>query len=608
MLTGSILGWHGLAMAKAYLETRGDKHELPNVVLMDAGTSVGGTWAEDRIYPGLKTNNLVGSYEFSDFPLGLEDYGMRPGQHIPGHTVHRYLSDFADHFDISPRIRFRTKVTAASLQGDGTWLVDYSATRPGGAHRPSGVEAGRLVARKIAVATGLTSEPSVPAFAGQGSFEGSVFHSRALGDRAGVLASSRSVVVVGGNKSAWDACYAAALSGARVRMLVRPSGGGPSRVWRPRRPGGFSISRLSSTRLVSWFDPSPFGRRYQAARGFLRRTWLGQLLTVLFWHVLDYCAGLSAGYHDDDGGDGDDDVLAKLRPWSSTFWMGNSLSVHNYETDWFDLARSRRITVHHAEITSLDVRSVHLSDGEVVEADALVTCTGWKNACTIDFGPHEVATALGLPGRSGSGRRAELADADLIARAHKEVLQRYPELLKRPIRFQSPRKMFGPGEGQGQEKPETSPRTDCFRLYHSIVPASEAVLKHRNLAFVGVHHSIHTAMVAQAQALWATAFFQARVPTVSPEDVDRLRYEAYLEAEYERCRRPKEGAGAGGQYLDLVFDTVPYVDMLLEDVGVRARRKTSWWRDIFEPYSIRDYAGIVGEWISSGSGSGDEQL
>lgn len=575
-------------MAKTYLEAH-PANERPRVVLMDTGSTVGGTWAEERLYPGLKTNNVVGSYEFSDYPLSLDEYGLRPGQHIPGHIVHRYLRDFADHFSISPLIRFHTKVRAADLQDGGTWLVGYSQEGSAGARE------GRVTARRIAVATGLTSEPHVPVFSGQEKFQGNMFHSRALRARTKVLTSSRSVVVVGGNKSAWDVCYTAARSGARVHMLVRPSGGGPSWVWRPHSLGRFSISRLSSTRFFSWFDPSPFGHLYKVVRNFLRQTWLGQRLCCLFWSTLDYFAYVSSGYHDD--------TFTSLRPWSSTFWMGNSLSIHNYETDWFDLVRSGLVTVHHAEIVSLDATCAQLSDGEAVEAETIVTCTGWKNTCTTNFGPPELAAKLGLPGTSGLGQETNSKDAKLMAKAEEEILQRFPELRRRPQWDVPLSRVFGTDKEQACRDTPGFPGANSLWLYHSIVPPCEDILKHRNLAFIGMHQSIHTVMVAQVQALWATAFFHDRIPTLTTQDIDQLRYEMYLETEYQMIRRPKKGGGAGGQYLDLVFDTVPYVDLLLEEVGVRTRRKSSWWRNIFEPYMIYDYARIVEEWTNPGSRS-----
>ncbi|SCO30885.1 related to 65 kDa virulence protein [Fusarium fujikuroi] len=63
-------GWYGLAMGKTYLEASPDA----NMVIFDGAASIGGTWAKERLYPGLKTNNLLGKYEFSDFPMTPERF------------------------------------------------------------------------------------------------------------------------------------------------------------------------------------------------------------------------------------------------------------------------------------------------------------------------------------------------------------------------------------------------------------------------------------------------------------------------------------------------------------------------------------------------------
>lgn len=595
-------------MAKTYLEAHSGsgsgsassdspRHQ-PTIVLMDAGNSIGGTWDAARLYPGLKTNNAISTYEFSDFPLVPENYRIGTRGHIPGGVVHQYLLDFAEHFAIAPLVRLSTRVKAAVLQDDGKWLVSYESSS---ATEPSPSEAaqreGQLTAGKIVVATGLTSEPHVPSFAGQEAFKGVVFHSKELKSRTSDLASAKIVVVIGGNKSAWDVCYASAVryGAEKVHMVIRPSGGGPSWVWRPNRLGPFSISRLSATRFLSWFDPSPLGQSFQPARNFLRRTWLGQLLSSFFWVVLDYVAYRTSGYHDP--------FVQKLRPWSSTYWMGSSLSIHNYKTEWFDLVRNGRIVVHHAEVASLDDTVVNLTDGDNFEADTIVCCTGWKNESTIKFGPPEIVPDLGLPGISPTSKEVGLEDAPLVKEARKQVLQLCPELLCKPLRTHcEPSVSLGNccGDIDVNQNLEPSPSiTGRFHLYRFMIPPSERMLELRNLAFIGMHQSVHTSIIAQVQALWVTAFFSGRIPSISAKTTGQLGYDTYFEAEYQRLRRPKEGSGAGGQYLDLVFDTLPYVDSLLEDVGVRALRKRTWCREVFQPYTLRDYRGIVQEWMHS---------
>lgn len=121
-----------------------------------------------------------------------------------------------------------------------------------------------------------------------------------------------------------------------------------------------------------------------------------------------------------------------------------------------------------------------------------------------------------------------------------------------------------------------------------------------NFAFIGFHQSIHTALVAQAQALWITAYLQGQL-CPDMEDAGACRSWTYLHTEYQQLRR------LGSPFPDLVVDSIPYIDLLLTDLGLSAARKKGgfeWWRELFEQYSPRDYGGIVDEWMDQKSLNG----
>lgn len=44
------------------LKTYRDCHPAASIVVLDKGTSLGGVWAKDRLYPGLHTNNHFQTY------------------------------------------------------------------------------------------------------------------------------------------------------------------------------------------------------------------------------------------------------------------------------------------------------------------------------------------------------------------------------------------------------------------------------------------------------------------------------------------------------------------------------------------------------------------
>lgn len=591
-------------MAKTYLEV----HVHANILVLDYAESLGGTWASERLYPGLKTNNVVGTYEFSDFPLVPKEYGIEPGQHIPGRVVYSYLCDFCDAFGLTSRIRFGTKVDSATLLPNGEWQVAFtSTTKPeagvyevvsGDSLTTAGTDekwSGTLVASKLVLATGLTSEPFIPRLPGREKFNGPVFHAKDFKSRAQELAAAKTVVVIGGNKSAWDVCYTtSARLGAKAHMVMRRSGGGPSWCWPAQ-----SISAISATRLFTWLDPNPYGGSALLLRRLIKSTWLGRKLSGLFW---DYLDGKVTGINAYDESPG----LANLKPWTSTFWMGNSLSIHNYETSWFDLARNGQITTHAAEVSSLSETAVHLSDGTVIEADAVVCCTGWETKPSVKFFPESLGDGLGFPSAN-----TNTGDRVLEAKVRAEILRSTPALRKKPVR-QLPNSLR-PEMKLPSELPATAPEkavgssSSPYRLYRFVLPCDPDIIRMKNLAVIGAHITLQTALVSQVQALWITAFFDGKIPNLVTTSQDsQLKYEAvkretYYHTEYQRIRRPKEAGGTGDRCPDLVFDSIPYADVLLSDLGLSCHRKSSWYKEITEPYGVNDFKGLVNEWLRKAS-------
>jgi hypothetical protein len=561
-------------MAKTYLQI----HPNGNLLVVDRAKSIGGSWAKERLYAGLKTNNIFGSYEFGDFPMIPERYAATPDGHIPGEIVHAYFCDVAAHYGIDSRLRLETKVQSAALREDGLWSIKMVSIKE---LEESGTT---IVAAKLVIATGLTSEPYIPVFPGQENFGALILHSKELRKQADNLASRKNVVVLGGNKSAWDVCYSAARSGSRVHMVIRPSGGGPSYVW-PKSfswgPFNLSLALMSATRLFIAFDPTPYGKKGPLAflMYFLHRTVFGQKLCQFFWNQLDSHIKKLNGYNTHT-------ELQKLEPWTTPFWMGNSLSIHNYDTNWFDLVREGRLSIHIADLTSLSKNRVHLSTGGTLEADALVCCTGWKADPTVH---------IDLPCLTNeSGSREKLAETLAVER---EVNRDIFYLPKLPRRTTNAPKTCGLNSQQNFPLYQLQPSFP-HQLYRMVIPSGRVCLEKKNLAFIGLHSSVHAVVVAQAQALWIAAFFQDKVKHLSPEEIDLVAVEhsSMLDSVYGKLRRPRETGGAAGRHPDLVFDSLPYADTLLKDLGLIAKRKSNWWKEIFEIYRPRDYRHIIEEW------------
>ncbi|KAK5204006.1 hypothetical protein LTR72_010618 [Exophiala xenobiotica] len=556
-------GWYGLAAAKTYIEL----HPSENVAILEANSSMGGVWAEDRLYPGLKSNNMLGTYEYPDFPMDEATYGVKPGQHIPGTVLHRYLIDYAKKFGVYQCTRFNTKVDSAQPTENGGWLLKTSSP-----------ENKTFETKKLIVATGLTSQPYIPQLPGMPDFKGSLFHVRDFAEKAATLKEAKNVVVVGGAKSAWDVAYAYAEAGVQVDMVIRKSGHGP--VWMAPpyvTPLKKWLEKLVHTRFLTWLSPCIWGDQdgYSSIRNFLHGTFFGRAIVSTFWKILgsDVIALNKYDSHPE---------LKKLKPWDPAFYVGSSLSIHNYPTSFFDLVREGKVRVHIDEISGFGANSICLASGETLKADVAVLATGWKKEPSFDFlGGME--TEVGL--HHSPSDLEELTKA-----ADSEILKQFPSLKTQPERKRE------------LEEAIAERMNQPLRMYRFIIPP--AMVSKRNLAFAGMLSCITTSVVATVQAIWISAFFDGTLDRLPASEED-IKWQTVLHTQFGRWRYP---IGYGPRFPDFVFDAVPYVDMLLRDVNLNSQRKAGRMADMFDPYGPEDYVGLIDEWKRGHEGSRAPQL
>lgn len=555
------------------------------MLLLEAASSIGGVWAKHRLYKGLKSNNMLGTYEYSDFPMDEATFGIKPGQHIPGLVIQKYMEAYVQYFSFSDCVRLEHHVESARHTSDGTWQLTVS----------HGADTTTIDTKKMIVATGITSQAYLPTFKGQESFDAPLFHCRDLLQHQGaVLRSGERATVFGGTKSAWDAAYACATAGMKVDWIIRESGHGP--VWMAPpyvTPLKKWLEKLVTTRLLTWFSPCIWGEAdgYTGVRSFLHGTWLGRKIVDAFWAILadDVVQLNEYDKHPE---------MKKLKPWVGPFWIASSLSILNYPTNFFDLVKDGTIKVHIADLERLSDHTVHLSSGEALPSSALICSTGWRCTPNLKFLPEGIDRELGFPWS------VDPLNENMVKEADEEILRRFPRLRDQP----KPNPNYTPLDEQSE-----AAVPHPFRLAKFMVPLS--LVKERSLAFMGITMTINTTLIAQTQALWISAYFKGNLTPATREscplavragsdlktedtsEID-LAWETALFTEFGKYRYP---GGFGRRNPDFVFDAIPYVDLMLGELGLSPQRKHGLLARCFQPYGVEDYRGLVEEWKSKQS-------
>jgi hypothetical protein len=216
----------------------------------EASSGVGGLWDIDNprstMYESAHLISSRTTTEFAEFPMDTTvDY--------PGHrTLLAYFRSFADHFGLTERFRFDTRITDLAPTDDGGWML-----------RATGGVAQRY--DDVILANGTLAEPHVPAF--RGSFSGELMHTSAY-KNAAQLAGKR-VLIIGAGNSGCDIAVDAVHHAASVDMSVRRGYyfvprylfGKPSDTLNQGRPLPARIKQLVDTRVLRAFtgDPVRFG-------------------------------------------------------------------------------------------------------------------------------------------------------------------------------------------------------------------------------------------------------------------------------------------------------------------------------------------------------------
>ncbi|HWK89399.1 MAG TPA: NAD(P)-binding domain-containing protein, partial [Longimicrobium sp.] len=336
-------GLSGLVAAKTFLE------EGFEPTLFERENEVGGVWARSRRYPGIHTQNPRDTYAFSDFPM------PRTYPEFPtGEQVQAYLGAYADHFGVTPHVRFETAVQDV-CPVDGGWGGWRVRSAPAdGSEGPARTERFDF----LVVANGTYSAPHFPELPGLDAFTaagGRVLHSSTFKHLDQVR--GKRVVVVGGAKSACDVAAAAAGAAERCTLVFRKA------YWKmPKKFFGVLPLRYV---LTTRFSESLFrDRRLQGMEKVLHGA--GRPAVWLFWRGIERM--LMTTHHLREVG---------MVPQERIEVLVNCML--SLATDGFyDAIRQGRLGARHAAVAALHPGGVELSTGERLEADVVIFGTGFR--------------------------------------------------------------------------------------------------------------------------------------------------------------------------------------------------------------------------------------
>jgi len=216
----------------------------------EASSGVGGLWDIDNprstMYESAHLISSRTTTEFSEFPMDTDaDY--------PGHrTLLDYFRRYADHFGLTERFRFDTRVAELTPTDDGGWTL---RTEAGDATRYDGV----------ILANGTLAEPNIPTF--RGAFTGELMHTSAY--KSAKQLDGRRVLIIGAGNSGCDIAVDAVHHAASVDMSVRRGYyfvprylfGRPADTLNQGRPLPARLKQIIDTRVLRAFtgDPTRFG-------------------------------------------------------------------------------------------------------------------------------------------------------------------------------------------------------------------------------------------------------------------------------------------------------------------------------------------------------------
>lgn len=316
-------------------------------VLLEAQDAHGGTWWTHQ-YPGVRSDSDLFTYGYRHKP-------WRGASIATGEAILDYLAEVVEGDGLSPHIRYHHLVTGVSWSSDeNRWTVEATRTDTG--------DALELTTDFLWMCQGYYKHdaPYQPEWAGVDRFEGIIVHPQQW--PADLDYSGKRVLVIGSGSTASTVVPAMARTAEHVTMLQRSP---------------------------SYFFPSPTVHELATTLEplDLPEEWTHEILKRQYVQQLDWLAETARDdpqqLHDfliesirpllPEGTDIDKHFTPSYRPWQQRIAIVP-------DGDFFEAMREGRVSVVTDTIDEFTEKGVQVSSGEVIEADVIVTATGFDLA------------------------------------------------------------------------------------------------------------------------------------------------------------------------------------------------------------------------------------
>ncbi|GLZ56355.1 NAD(P)/FAD-dependent oxidoreductase [Actinomycetospora sp. NBRC 106378] len=320
-------------------------------LILDAHPDRGGTWWTHR-YPGARSDSDLFTYGYRHKP-------WRGPSIASSGEILTYLDEVIDEDRLGERIRYRHRVVSTSWSSEeNRWTVDV--------HREDTGETVQVSCRFLWMCQGYYKhdEPYVPEFPGRERFRGAIVHPQSW--PADLDWTGKKVVVIGSGATAATVVPAMAETAEHVTML--------------QRTPTFMIAAPKTHELAIQLRALDIPEEWTYE--ILRRTYIEQFneLTRLSAEDPDTARQYLLDEmrpHLPEGFDIEKHFNPAYRPWQQRIALLP-------DGDMFATIKEGRSSVVTDTIETFTETGIRLSSGEELEADVIVTATGFNLSCFGD--------------------------------------------------------------------------------------------------------------------------------------------------------------------------------------------------------------------------------